>query len=122
MARKTNSEIHSIHLHQFLRKIHLREPITAVGKSLDDLVSVIVEPEYYNPTLNCHTMCDYLFLFRDNYCVPGELKSGFHQQIKAKKQLRAGKEYAIDILNQSVDTGLLLTYSKGTYDFRKYRI
>ena len=122
MKKKTDSEIHALYLHQFLRKIHLNDPIEKVGQTLDDLVSVIIEPKFYNPTLNSQTMCDYLFLFRNRYCVPGELKSGFHQQAKARKQLKAGKRYAQEILNQSVDTGLLLTYSTKGYYFRKLTI
>ena len=61
------------------------------------------------------TMCDYLFLFDNHYCVPAELKGSVKQKRKATYQLKSGKEFAENILSQTVDTGLFIVYNQGDY-------
>lgn len=115
-------DAHSFYLSEFLRKDHLEPAFNKVGRSLDDLVGIITEPEYMNHSMSRFSMCDYLFLFENNYCVPGELKGSYKRRKKAKSQLLQGKEFAQNVLRQNVDSGLLIVYNHGLYEVNKYEL
>ena len=61
-------------------------------------------------------MCDYLFLFDDYICIPGELKGSRKQKKKAMTQLRNGKRFAKKLFNYNVEKGLFIVYSPEKYD------
>ena len=118
----TNYDLHTIYLNEFLRAANLVPAFEKVGKTIDNLVGIITEPDYMDHSLQKNSMCDYLFLFDNNYCVPGELKGSAKGRTKARSQLRQGKEFAQTYMAQRVDSGLLIVYNQGAYDVTKYEL
>ena len=112
---RNSYDVHTHYLHEFVRQANLEPAFAKVGKSLDELVGIITEPEYVDHSMRHITMCDYLFLFDDCYCVPGELKGNKKQRKKAVSQLNSGKEFAETVLQQRVDSGLFIVYNRGEY-------
>jgi len=116
---KNHYDAHSYYLSQFTRRDHLMPAFKKVNKGLEDLVGIITEPEYMNHSMQHITMCDYLFLFDNRYCVPAELKGSVKQRRKATSQLKSGKLFAEEYMQQRVESGLFIVYHHGDYIVKK---
>jgi hypothetical protein len=119
---KNSAEIHSHYLSEFIKPVHLRPAFEKIGASIDDLIGIISEPEYLIHGVSHITMCDYLFLFDNGYCIPGELKGNRKQRRKATTQMKSGKEFAQDFLQYKVDRGLFVIYNVGEYQTHRIKL
>lgn len=99
-----------MNLHEFIKPKNLKPVFKQIHRSLDELVSVIIEPEYYHDSMVHESMPDYLFRFYDGIWIPGEMKGSTHQKHKAKSQLKQGKKYCEQMFNYSPDVGLFVVY------------
>lgn len=115
-------QTHYIHLHEFIKPKNLRPVLKDINRSLDELVSVIIEPEYYHNRMEHYSMPDYMFRFEDGVWLPGEMKGSKHQAHKAKSQLQSGKTYCEDLFNYSPQLGLFVMYDVGLYKWHFYEI
>jgi hypothetical protein len=117
-----NEQIHTQYLNEFIKPFHLKPAFEKIGKSLDELVGIITEPEYLEGGVSHYTMCDYLFLFNDRVCVPGELKGNRKQRRKATSQMKSGKYFAEQFLKYDVDVGLFVVYNIGEYQTHRIKL
>lgn len=117
---KNSYLIHAQYLAEFVKPVHLEPALNQIGKSICKLEGILSEPEYLVSDGKQHiTMCDYLFLFNGNECVPGELKGSYSQKRKATSQLRSGKMFAEELLHRRVEQGMMIVYSIGNYEIHK---
>jgi hypothetical protein len=114
--------IHYSNLHEFVKPKNLRPVFKKINRSLDELVSVIIEPEYYHDNMVYNSMPDYLFRFSDGVWIPGEMKGSINKVNKAKNQLRQGKIYCEEMFGYSPEIGLFIVYDIGSYRSMFYEI
>lgn len=112
-----HSQQHYKYLHNFLRKKNVIPVLHEKNLNIEDLLTVIVEPDYYNDHFCNNSMCDYLFGFKGGVWMPSEMKGSYNQIHKAEKQLKSGKHYIEDLFNYSPEYGLFVVYN----DNKHYR-
>lgn len=115
--------LHIYYLHKFIKPKNLLPMLERDNRTIDDVVSVIIEPDYYDRKMVQHSMPDYLFYFREGVWMPAELKGNLCAKNKAKKQLIEGKHYIEDVLQAPcLDYGYMVVYNAQHYDYRKLDI
>jgi hypothetical protein len=116
-------QIHTLHLHDFIKGRNLRPVLNKLNRTLDELVSIIIEPEHYHGNMVYNSMPDYLFRFNDGVWMPGEMKRSKGQRDKAKKQLYCGKLYCEEMFDYSPKIGLFVLYNNtNIYENHFYEI
>jgi len=93
-----------------------------VGEDKRNIVSVISEPIWTPKPFECHTLCDLIILYHDKTASAVELKGSIGQRHKAINQIKAGRDYILDILNFEFKYGLFVVYYDGGYKHERILI
>lgn len=113
---------HLMYLHDFIKPKHLTPVLKQINAGLEDLVSVIIEPEFYHGSMEHYSMPDYFFKLSSGYIFPGEMKSSKKRAGKAFKQLVSGKLYCEEMFDYTPNLGLFIAKEHGGYFTRFYDI
>ena len=113
---------HFKYLHDFIKPKYLAPVLKTIDARLDDLVSIIIEPEFYHHSMEHYSMPDYIFKLSNGVMFTGEMKSSQLRRDKAFKQLVSGKLYCEEMFDYSPNLGLFVAHEPNGYFTRFYNI
>lgn len=98
----------------------LMKHLALIKENPRDILSIIPEPVWFEKRDENHELCDLIILYRDRTASAVELKGSFQKREKAIQQIRAGKEYVKQVLeNYEFRYGVSVVYTGRRYDHER---